>query len=233
MKMFRFVAALTTILLPALVLATTLPDLVNKAQVMNKAYRMQIPFIENKGQLEDSNASFYAKTFGGTVFVVKDGTLTYSFPSHDKSGVVIKEVVTNKKVAVKGLQPSPTKINYFKGKDQNKWKTNIPSYKSVSLGEVYKGVELTLKAYGKNVEKIFKVLPGKDPGEIKVTLEGVKGLEVNEQGELEGVTGAGSIKFTKPIAYQEIDGKRQFIEVTYANKGTNKVPGRLWSKPIL
>ena len=167
----------TIILLPVLVYATTPPDAVNKAKILNKTYRMQVPFIENKGQVEDSNVSFYAKTFGGTVFVGKDGTLTYSLPFEDKGGVVIKEILTDKKVEVKGLEPSPTKINYFKGNDQSKWKTNIPSYNSVSLGEVYKGVELTLKAYGKNVEKLFKVLPGKDPEEIKVKLEGAENLE--------------------------------------------------------
>ena len=71
---------------------------VNKAKILNKTYRMQVPFIENKGQVEDDNISFYAKTFGGTVFVGKDGTLTYSLPFEDKGGVVIKEIVTDNKV---------------------------------------------------------------------------------------------------------------------------------------
>ena len=79
MKKIIFIVALTTILSPMLVSATTPPDAVNKAQVMNKAYRMQVPFIENKGQVGSDEVSFYAKTFGGTVFVGKDGTLTYSF----------------------------------------------------------------------------------------------------------------------------------------------------------
>ena len=164
----KTVVAVAMVISPALVSATTPPDTVNKTQVMNKAYRMQIPFIENRGQVENSDVSFYAKTFGGTLFVGKDGTLTYSFLSEDKGGVVIKEIVTDGKVVVKGLEPSPTKVNYFKGNDQSKCKTNIPSYNSVSLGEIYKGIELTLKAYGKNVEKLFTVLPGSSPEVIKL-----------------------------------------------------------------
>ena len=139
--MKQAVVAVAIIISPALVFAATPPDAVNKTQVMNKAYRMQIPFIENKGQVENKDVSFYAKTFGGTLFVGKDGTLTYSFASEDKGGVVIKEIITDNKVMVKGLEPARTEINYFKGNDQSKWKTNIPSFNSVSLGEIYKGIE--------------------------------------------------------------------------------------------
>jgi hypothetical protein len=195
--------------------ASTSPDAVHQTQVMNKAYRMQIPFIENRGQVGNDEVSFYAKTFGGTLFVEKDGTLTYSLPFNDKESVVIKEVLTDSKVEVKGLEPSPTQINYFKGNDQSKWKTNIPSFNSVSLGEVYKGIELTLKAYGKNVEKLFKVLPSANPELIKVTLQGAKELKVNDKGELEVLTDHGPINFTKPLAYQEINGKRVEVEVAY------------------
>jgi hypothetical protein len=207
---------------PALVFAVTPPDPLNKTQVMNKAYRMQIPFIENKGQVGSDEVSFYAKTFGGTLFVGKDGTLTYSFASEDKAGVVIKEIVTENNITVKGIEPSPTKVNYFIGNDQSKWRSNIPSFNSVALGEIYKGIELSLKAYGKNVEKLFTVLPAANPESIKVTLKGAKELKVNDKGELEVLTDHGPITFTKPIAYQEIEGKRVEVDVSYELAGNVK-----------
>jgi hypothetical protein len=39
-----------------------------------------MPFIANKGQT-DEKVAFYAKTFGGAVFVTKDGEIVYSLPS--------------------------------------------------------------------------------------------------------------------------------------------------------
>ena len=41
------------------------------------------------------------------------------------------------------------------------------------------------------------------------------GLSVNEHGELEAETALGMVRFTKPVAYQEIDGKRVVVAVEY------------------
>ena len=36
----------------------------DKKEILNKAYTLKIPFIENKGQIKDENVKYYAKTFG-------------------------------------------------------------------------------------------------------------------------------------------------------------------------
>src|SRR3989304_3532531 len=45
-----------------------------------KTARLQMPFIANNGQM-DEQVIFYAKTFGGTVFVTKEGEIVYSLPA--------------------------------------------------------------------------------------------------------------------------------------------------------
>ena len=92
-----------------------------------------------------------------------------------RSGVALKEEFVGAKVkAIQGEEKSVTKVNYFKGNDPSKWKTNISTYDIVSLGEVYDGIELKLKAYGNNVEKLFCVKSGANPEQIKISLSGVK-----------------------------------------------------------
>src|SRR3990167_3827502 len=54
----------------------------DKAEFARKTKKLQMPFIANKGQV-DEQVEFYAKTFGGTVFVTKDGEIVYALP---KSG---------------------------------------------------------------------------------------------------------------------------------------------------
>ena len=174
-----------------------------------------MPFIENMGQVKNKDVSFYAKIFGGTVFVEKNGVLTYKLPAKDKKVVVIKEIFTEKRIKIAGSKPSPTRVNCFIGKDKKNWRTNIPSYDTLSLGKVYRGIDLSLRAYGNNVEKLFTVLPEEDPKIIKIKVTGCKELKVNEKGELELMTEPGSVKFTKPFAYQNIGGKQKPVEAAY------------------
>ena len=52
----------------------------NRRKILNKVYSLQIPFIENKGQIKDESVRYYAKTMGGTLFITKDGEMVYSLP---------------------------------------------------------------------------------------------------------------------------------------------------------
>jgi len=137
-------------------------------------------------------------------------------PQSPIRGVALKETIVGAKIGgITGEQPAVTTVNYFTGNDKSKWKTNVPTYNMVNLGEVYKGIELSLKAYGDNVEKLFCVKPGANPELIKVQLDGSKSLRVNQEGQLEADTELGLVKFTRPIAYQEIDGKRVEVACEY------------------
>jgi hypothetical protein len=204
-------------------------------QILEKAFKIQIPFIENQGQIADEQVRFYAKTFGGAIYVTKEGEMVYSFiksesnhnprkrPIENKSDSETTQIFTFKEKLVGASILSPegsgkgeTKVNYFVGNDPSKWKTNLTTYEVVSLGEVYQGIDLRLKAFGKNVEKIFTVRPGSDPGAIKLKIEGTSSLNINDQGELEVETGLGPVKFAKPLAYQEINGKRHEVNATYS-----------------
>src|SRR3989338_6307790 len=44
-----------------------------------KTAKLHMPFIANNGQV-DEQVKFYAKTFGGTVFVTKEGEIVYALP---------------------------------------------------------------------------------------------------------------------------------------------------------
>jgi len=204
----------------------------DSAEFARKTKKLQIPFIANNGQV-DKQVKYYANTFGGTVFVTKDGEIVYALPNNiselgvrglenqearcmiqdprnmsnttnrlscilhhesntpyctncllaclakhtgrDTQGVAIKETLVGGRVQeITGNEKAATNVSYFKGKDPSQWKTNIPTYEAVSLGEVYDGIELKLKAYGNNVEKLFCVKSGADPEQIKIRLSGIQ-----------------------------------------------------------
>ena len=108
-----------------------------------------------------------------------------------------------------------TKVNYFKGNDQSSWKKNLQTNNKVSFGQIRDRISLDLNAYGNNIEKIFTVQPGADVLDIKVVISGVNKIEVSNNGELILNSAAGNISFTKPIAYQEVSDKKNYVDVAY------------------
>ena len=107
---------------------------------------VDIPFIVNGGQVAEPVA-FYAKTFGGTVFVTKTGDIVYSLPESAGRGAaggvtLIERIVGGRSDSVEGGKPSPTRVNSFKGRDSAGWVTGLKTFYSVDLGEVYDGIDL-------------------------------------------------------------------------------------------
>jgi hypothetical protein len=203
---------------------------------LHQEMKVQVPFVANEGQVSDKTVKYYARTFGGNFYVRENGEMVYIVSSQpekkdkkglrkpDGSGEVkttsIKETLVDaRKTSVEAKDPALTKVNSFIGNDRSKWKTNMATYGSVSVGEVYDGITLSLKACGSTVEKIFTVNPGADPKLIRLAMAGASSLKVNEQGELEVETGPGVVRFSKPAAYQERDGVRKDVRVAYVVDG--------------
>jgi len=94
---FRMIAAMVLasfliLCLPASSTVTKEPDI---EEILSKFYSLQIPFIENQGQIKDTGVTYYAKTLGAGFFITRDGQITYTLSkndSRDKSkGWTIKE----------------------------------------------------------------------------------------------------------------------------------------------
>jgi hypothetical protein len=187
--------------------------------------RIEIPFIKNEGQV-DKEVAFYAKTFGGGVFVTKKGELVYALSQggkDSKKAVALKERLLSAQVKrVVGEEPSTTKVNYFIQRDRSRWRKNIATYEGVSLGEVYQGITLGLRATGDNVEKIFRIKPGADQGLIRIKLEGARTLKIGKKGELIAETQLGEVRFSKPLGYQGREETKEYVKISYVKLSKNE-----------
>jgi hypothetical protein len=184
-----------------------------------KVAGIQIPFVLNLGQ-SSKEVKFAARMFAGEVAVTETGRLVYSLSklageTQGQGVMLTEELVGGKVKQVKGESRTATKVSYFTANDRSKWRNNLPSFERVTLGEVYKGVEVKLRATGNNVEKVFHVKPGAKPETIRVRLSGGKGVRVDESGQLEVETEQGTVSFSKPLAFQERSGRKESVEVAY------------------
>jgi hypothetical protein len=193
-----------------------------KQNIYSKIDTLQVPFVSNQGQWH-KEILFSAQTFAGNFFIDSNHHLVYNIVKSEKpnstkknlANIVIKEILLNtNSLSIKPQNPSTAKVNYFKGNNPKQWISNIPTYHSISYGEIYPNIELQLKAYSKNIEKLFFIKPHAQIEDIKIKVEGIKDLKINEKGELVLSTSLGEILFTKPKGYYQ-DQKEQEIEVSY------------------
>ncbi|MCI4454269.1 MAG: hypothetical protein JHC25_04910 [Thermodesulfobacterium sp.] len=204
------------------------PSMPSKEAVSAKLATLERGWVKNEGQW-DQRALFSAPGYFGTTWVTKDGELLHVIVKKEeckektakaktcptKSWVISERWVDGKVQAIKGEEELGTKVSYLIGNDSSKHHSGLSTYRYVSLGEVWSGVEVKLKATQKTVERFFYVKPGADPSKIQVQLNGAKDLKLSKDGEIIIKTGLGDLKLSKPIAWQEKDGKKLPVKVSY------------------
>jgi len=176
--------------------------------------RLQAPFITNNGQIANKEVAYFAKLINGYIHIDKNGTVIYNYNLRDKKTIVIKEIFTEKKIIIAALEP-PSEEAMAILRQQGRITGELSNYYRLSYGEIYKGIELQLLAFTDNLEKIFTISPGGDPGSIAVKLRDVEGLKVNDAGELEILTKQRPLHFSPPHAYQFVGEKRKPVDVAY------------------
>ncbi|KAA3624267.1 MAG: hypothetical protein DWQ02_23285, partial [Bacteroidetes bacterium] len=177
------------------------------------------PWVKNSGQW-NQDILYVAHTFSGNVIINKSGEMLYALPVDSASGYVLKERFVGKtgkatRTAPFGERETPSVFNYFIGNDQSSWKTGVPSYEVLNLGEVWPGIDVKLNAYHDNVEKLFYVQPGIDPQSIQMAIDGADRLQVSQNGQLIVFTPVGKLAYSTPVAYQWINGRKRFAKAEY------------------
>jgi hypothetical protein len=123
-------------------------------------------------------------------------------------------VGANADVRPSGEEKTGAVISYFKGKPEE-WKAGLPTYSRIVYKDLWPGIDV---AYYGRVDKMkyeFIVHPGSDPSLIRLAYRGVSAVEVNGEGRLEVRTPAGDFEDDRPVGYQEIDGKRIDVALSY------------------
>jgi hypothetical protein len=211
---------LTTLLSPcAQIGATVSKPTKTSRDILNSNALLQIPFVPNQGQVEDPAVAYAADTFACRVTVDRNGRITYRRARKKKGAGAMEfsERLVGPAVAVQvsGRDQQSARVNDYQGRDPSKWHADLPTYARVNLGHAAPGIRMELKAGGDNVEKLFYVSPGADPAHIRLAVEGAQTLKTTTDGALELNGPSGKMSFTKPVAYQQIDGRRRMVEIRY------------------
>jgi len=223
---FVFVLGLLIVGLTSGTSATTIPGTLNLSFSPTGA---GAGFMPNAGHLSNPAVRFHGKLPDSALFLT-DQQITYALfdvqtgnsegAGSERGWVLRERPMWNRDFAVKGHDPLSTGLSVFKGPVEA-WRIRVPVYRRLSLGEVAEGVQMILTLGDDRLEKIFKVDPGADPSAISFEVEGAKCLQVNAGGELEILTGLRTIRWSRPVAYQWIDGRKKTVKVAYAVSGNH------------
>ena len=115
----------------------------------------------------------------------------------------LKLLGANPTIDVTGLEELPGKSNYFVGNDPKAWRTDVPTFAQVQYKDVYPGVDLIYYGHQGQLEHDWVVAPGADLSAIRFSVGGAYQIRIVCQGDLVIQTGAGEVRFRKPVVYQQ------------------------------
>ena len=193
-------------------------------------------FIENKGQWA-SNIKYRTELGGGRLYLENDG-FTYhlydlsevnryhgnkyeipdKIPHINQHAFKVNFINSSENIEFKQSGESSNYYNFFKGKDESKWKSNVHSYSDITYNDIYSGIDL--KIYNQNYDLKYDLIiaPNADPSKIKFEYDGIDKIFL-EDGKLRVETSLGMLTEEKPWAYQKVNGKFVTVACNYILNG--------------
>jgi hypothetical protein len=194
---------------------------------------LPLTFVENRGQM-DSSVGYYLHGSSTSVYFTSKGlTIAVREPERNKRrpgswlGTDAREggatgyalrlnfVQSSPEVRPVGEEKTPAVISYFHG-PKEQWQTGLGTYRSIRYEELWPGVDLTYHGSSDHLKYTFLVKPGASPDMISLAYQGASSLQVVQSGELKISTPHGAFYDQNPVAYQEIEGARVSVPVSYA-----------------
>jgi hypothetical protein len=211
--------------LPALAGATAAPSL---------------EFIQNKGQWA-APVRYAAPLRAGRLFLQSTG-LTYSFVDpealHHHEATKNKTVPAGPRIAahaytvhfekanaqprITAEAPTTEVRNYFIGKDESRWASNVASFRRLHYAGVWPGIDLHLyENAGQRLEYDFLLAPRANPARIALRYEGAEALTLDATGNLVVKTSVNTVTELAPTAWQTgTSGERQPVVCQYVLTGS-------------
>jgi len=224
-----------------LALITTVPksSISNRATQSAVADALPLNFELNQGQTHQ-RVKFLARSEGYVLFLTStEAVMALDNPAAHRKGkenldinekprpprsiVRMKLEGANPAPQIEGLDQLTTKSNYFAGADPTAWRTGIPNYARVRYAQVYPGIDMIYYGDARRLEYDFIIAPGSDPEIIEISFGANRDFEINSMGDVVLHTKQGDVRQSKPTAYQEVNGIKEEVPVSYVVKNAQSI----------
>ena len=113
------------------------------------------------------------------------------------------------------LEATGAQSHYLLGNDPRRWRSGVPLYARLRYRDVYPGADLVYYGNSNRLEYDFVLRPGADPAAIGWSFEGAGSARIDGQGDLVVGLGPGRVVLHRPLAWQQTEGRREAVEVSF------------------
>ena len=172
----------------------------------------RLAFEPNRGQWRGADFGTHARGFTA---LFKGGDVTYLLPAGSSQTVVKSHWIGG--TSPQTLAPAnllPGVANYYGGTDRSRWIAGVPTYAQLRLVDLYPGIDLVYYGNLTELEYDLVVAPGADTRRLGLSFEHGS-PRLDKAGNLILDSGGTSFLQHRPVAYQEIGGKRTAVSARY------------------
>jgi hypothetical protein len=189
-----------------------------KPRVERAISTMPLVFEPNVGQT-DSRVKFMARSTGYAAFLTGPSQTVLKIRNRAANDDVVTMNLAGANPQAKGgpIEKTGGVTHYYIGNDPSKWHENVTNYAKVRYGEVYPGIDVVYQGDDGRFRYDFILEPGADPKSIRMTFDGTQTVKVDAKGGLVlGLANSDFYRCSKPVVYQEFNGKRRLVGGAYA-----------------
>jgi hypothetical protein len=174
---------------------------------------LPLAFERNEGQL-DARVRYVARGSGYEVFFTSDAA---RIVKRDGTGASVVDIRASgrQSAAPEAGEPLPQRTNYIRGGQASDSIADIANFDRITYRSVYAGVDLVYYGADGELEYDFVVAPLADPKQIRLAIEGMTAIRLSDDGRLILDTPSGVLEFRRPVAYQDIGGRRRHVLARY------------------
>ena len=126
---------------------------------------------------------------------------------------------SNQSARVEGLDPAPTRVNYFVGEDPDNWHTDVPTFRRVRYAGIYPGGDLVVETDSRGLELRFDLSDRADPRAIRLRAEGTASAALDPDGDLVVHGAEGGFRFARPRVYRNNRETADSVKYVLASSG--------------
>ncbi len=182
---------------------------------------LPLAFESNEGQA-GAGVRFLARSPGFTLLLEESGSAMYVLPGPSGGTAGLLRLIVEGgagRPAASGEELLASRTNFYGGSDPRRWRESVPNYRAVRFTGVYDGIDLRWRSESRQIEYEFLLQPGAEPGAIGLRFAGARRVRLAREGHLLVDVPAGTLRFRRPLAYQEASGRRVAVPVSYSLAG--------------